>query len=389
MVITKFVYLKLTAIRPQAIKSLGLVAYRLISAAIRGGLVVKFILIVTNSLGQRQKATVEATDKNAAIQKIQAKGLILADGSEVEVGNPEDAHSKAPEESSRNQLFPWQKFIRTRKQYALYATLVIGLLLFALLLLINKDSVVCDKFDLDAKLVGATLTLSVETDLPDDTTVWVSVSRTYFEKGNSEAYSLEYFDEKSTIGDWRIGHEISIDNDKWEKDIIAYQKEMSKFGQGFDVALISGSVTASMVVPIKQPNPRFGEKNKNLTGKAVSSSCKILVVKGKQDIVSQMDSTQILASSFPNSDPLQLEIGATYFISRQTPLMRSLDSTNLERSLKQMIFIPVGGSFKVLGITNKAVGVWYKVEAQKRGDDQIYGGSINSSALFGQNLLGD
>lgn len=54
-----------------------------------------------------------------------------------------------------------------------------------------------------------------------------------------------------------------------------------------------------------------------------------------------------------------------------------------------MRFIPVGGSFKVLGITKKTVGVWYKVEAQKRGDDQIYEGSINSSALFGQNLLGD
>lgn len=300
----------------------------------------KFILIVTDSSGRRRKATVEATDKSAAIQKIRANGLTLVDSSKVDVGDSEEAHSKAPEESSRYQTFSWQEFIRTRKQYVLYSTLVIEILLLALLLFrtsfktslpfstpslqgkgsfetdsTNKGSVVCDKFNLDAELVGATLTLSVETDLPDDTIVWVSVSRTYFEKGNSEAYSLEYFDEKSTIGDWRIGHEIPIDNDKWEKDIIAYQKEMSKFGQGFDVASISGSVTASMVVPIKQPNPRFGEKSKNLTGKAVSSSYKNLVVKGKQDIVSQMDSTQILASSFPNADPLQLEIGATYFIS--------------------------------------------------------------------------
>ena len=49
------------------------------------------------------------------------------------------------------------------------------------------------------------------------------------------------------------------------------QQEMSKIGLGFDVASISNKIEVRMVVPINQPDPKFGNQNQNLTGKAVKT----------------------------------------------------------------------------------------------------------------------
>ena len=132
--------------------------------------------------------------------------------------------------------------------------------------------VVCNKFKLVTKVTGSTLDLSLDTDLPDNAVVMVSVSRSYMEKGNTSEYSVDYFSEKSTVRKWKSKHRISIDSKKWKSALRKKQEKMSRLGLGFDVASISEKITARMVAPINQPDPRFGKQNSKLTGNAVRAT---------------------------------------------------------------------------------------------------------------------
>ncbi len=145
------------------------------------------------------------------------------------------------------------------------------LLILAVTFITNtvNAQVVCNKFKLVTKVTGSTLDLSLDTDLPDNTVVMVSVSRSYLEKGNTATYSADYFSEKSTVGKWKSKHRISVDSGKWKSALREKQEKMSRLGLGFDVASISEKITARMVAPINQPDPRFGKQNSKLTGKAV------------------------------------------------------------------------------------------------------------------------
>jgi len=133
-------------------------------------------------------------------------------------------------------------------------------------------SIVCNEFKLVTKATDSTLNLSVNTDLPDNAVVMVSVSRSYLEKGNSDTYSVDYFSEKSTIGKWKSEHSISIASEDWKTALRAKQEKMSRLGLGFDVASISDKITVGMTVPINQPDPKFGNQNSKLTGKVVRTT---------------------------------------------------------------------------------------------------------------------
>ncbi|MBD2189707.1 hypothetical protein [Pseudanabaena mucicola] len=107
--------------------------------------------------------------------------------------------------------------------------------------------------------------------MPDNTVVIVNVSRSYLENGNSETYSIDYFSEKSTIEKWKSKQSIFIASEKWKMALKDKQEEMSNLGLGFDVASISNKINVRMVVPINQSDPKFGNRNQNLIGKAVKT----------------------------------------------------------------------------------------------------------------------
>jgi hypothetical protein len=85
-------------------------------------------------------------------------------------------------------------------------------------------------------------------------------------------------------------------------------------------------------------------------------------------------------------DPLDLKIGITYRVSKQTPLMPDVDPVDPIAALQEMIQIPVGGVFSVLGIDMKNGGPWYKVIAVAAENRRLGSGYINSTALFGQTI---
>ena len=72
--------------------------------------------------------------------------------------------------------------------------------------------------------------MSLDTDLPDNTIVMVSVSRSYWEAGSPDEYSVDYFSEKRMVGAWRSRREIRVDDTSWNSALRAKQKEMAKLG---------------------------------------------------------------------------------------------------------------------------------------------------------------
>ena len=139
----------------------------------------------------------------------------------------------------------------------------------------GKESVsilVCDKFELIFSKNGSALELSLDTDLPDDTVISITVNRSYWEKGNSAAYARPYFEEKSTVAKWRKTQEIHISSSNWKRNLKNFQAKMAKATLGFTVARISDEIGVRIVVPINgQTNAAFGGRNKNLQGKAVTT----------------------------------------------------------------------------------------------------------------------
>ena len=245
--------------------------------------------------------------------------------------------------------------------------------------------VVCNKFKLVSKVTGSKLDVSVDTDLPDNTVVMVSVSRSYLEKGNTARYSVDYFSEKSNVGKWKSKHRISVDSEKWKSALREKQEKMSRLGLGFDVASTSEKIAVRMVVPINQPDPRFGKLNSKLTGKAVIATG-LRVVKDEIKIDYPLDSAPVGKSPFPSLNPLELEVGQTYIVTKQTPLMPSHSPADPIAALQKMKQIPQGGGFKVLDAFDKKGNPWYKVRAFDQRKKQIGAGWINSTALFGQQL---
>lgn len=156
------------------------------------------------------------------------------------------------------------------------------------------EKIVCDKFNLRATLDGQLLKLSVDTDLPDDTKLMVWVYRILNIAYDQEEFSLHYLNESGTVGQWRGGKTVVLDNYKlllqledlkarWHIIESANQDFMSDYSNSrippewkgelkktYEVDKISDTIEVSIVVPI-QSNQRFGYKNENLVGKALST----------------------------------------------------------------------------------------------------------------------
>ena len=136
---------------------------------------------------------------------------------------------------------------------------------------LKNDKIICDKFNLNANLKEGNLSLEIDSDLPEFTDIIVSISRSYWQQGNDDEYSIDYFKEKSTIQQWKQKRNIYIINSDWDEKLIAHQKKMSEYGTDFQfqVDKVSNDINISVIVPIKQSSPLFGKKNVNLSGKEV------------------------------------------------------------------------------------------------------------------------
>lgn len=213
---------------------------------------------------QEAAAQRQATKDDFAINSTQ----ILSDiRSSIENGN----FDKAIEVSSKYLLTNNEELVELNRQ--------------AKAAKLSDSYLVTDTFDIVASIQGSILKLSLDTDLPDDTVISVTVARSYWEKGNSEEYERPYFEQDSTVGKWRDIHHIDISPARWRQNLKDHQAEMSKYGLGYSVARISNDIGVRIVVPINgQTNPGFGDRNKNLEGKAVTERYGAKLVEGMSQL---------------------------------------------------------------------------------------------------------
>lgn len=83
------------------------------------------------------------------------------------------------------------------------------------------------------------------------------------------------------------------------------------------------------------------------------------VVEDEIEIDYPLDSPPVGRSPFPSLDPLELEIGQAYVVSKQTPLMPSHSPADPIAAIQQIKQIPKGGGFRVLEVYKEKNKPWY------------------------------
>jgi hypothetical protein len=129
--------------------------------------------------------------------------------------------------------------------------------------------VFCSRFKVNTVLKGKELEFWLDTDLPYDTIVMVSVSRLYWIKDNPGTYSGSYHGKRSSVLELRKPVSVIIDDNEWRRQIETKHKLIDPTNEPLQVSKISDNIELNLTVPINQDNPAFGRRNVNLEGTMV------------------------------------------------------------------------------------------------------------------------
>jgi len=133
-----------------------------------------------------------------------------------------------------------------------------------------SKKITCDKFNMHTSLKDNTMSISIESDLPDFTDILVTISRLYWKKGETDEYPIDYFSKKLNLKKWKKTKNILLDNTKWKAKLKECEDTMISMGElDFQTSRISDSISVNATVHVRQSNSAFGENNINLVGKEV------------------------------------------------------------------------------------------------------------------------
>ena len=257
----------------------------------------------------------------------------------------------------------------------------------------------CDRFEFRWELDGTDLLLAIDTDLPDEGELSVSVSRTYYEVGNDDAYSRDYFSESEPVSRWREPRRIALDADAWKADLTAHQNQMAAIAAdlAFEIARIEDSIEIRAVLHVNQNDPLFGGRgNPNLSGKATSvmGTTNWILVEADANLDFPLDGPP--PSSRSSRAPYDgLVTGESYRLSRETPIMpefairapQSLPKiapNTPHGGLSRTVRVPGGSVVRVVNTTKDKGGrPWYEVVLVGHESTK---GWINSITLIGQQI---
>ena len=253
---------------------------------------------------------------------------------------------------------------------------------------VDTSGVECTKYKVTAQMLKDSLTISVLSDLPDDTDINVSVDRPYFERGQSDSSNLSVLNKTMKLATLREGHDFVIDEksamQRWAKT----REVHAKAGNALEIDRFSDVLELSVSVYAGQTNPRFGLRNVNLKGTCNfedSSGLSLRIISWKKTLPSAMvhEPPPLKFASAYN-----LTVGMQVELSRKTPLMPHHSPTDPTNALGNMKYIPAGGSISITdSYLKNGSQQWYKVAAQTRTRGPIGRGWVNANALMGQNLV--
>lgn len=277
---------------------------------------------------------------------------------------------------------------RTARPGVLTAWMAYGTIIFSMMAggaCAAAPGVVADRFEVSQALEGDTLTISLDTDLPDETKVMVDVSRRYRQAGDTTAYVNEYFEESGTVGGWRTPRSVVLDEARWRAALSEKQRILARGGAPFDIGRVEDTVIVSFVIPVNQPDRRFGDRNQHLSGSAVSVG-----LLGWPLIERELHLFRKAGKADPSSprwaDPGTLQVGRRYALSRETSLMPELNPADPMGAIERIRVIPQEGSIGIVAIANREVTQWYEVEAYDGAGARLGSGWVNSTALIGQDV---
>ena len=251
----------------------------------------------------------------------------------------------------------------------------------------DGQGIVCDRFELRWELDGPDLLLAIDTDLPDEGELSVSVSRTYYEVGSDDAYSRDYFSEFELVSRWREPRRIVLDADAWKADLTAHQTRMAAFGDdlAFEITRIEDSIEIRAVLHINQDDPRFGgHGNPSLSGEATSrmGDGNSVLVETEVSIEFPLDGPP--SSSRSSRVPYdELVTGESYRLSQETPLMPEREPADPLEALVRAVELPTGSVVRITATEDQGGQPWYEVLLVGRESTM---GWINSIALIGQQI---
>lgn len=248
-----------------------------------------------------------------------------------------------------------------------------------------NGKMITDTFQVRHHLAGDTLTLVLDTDLPDDAHLMVGIHRIYNERGSTKNYVNDYYSRKSSIGAWRRPRQIVLDAGQWHRALDEKRRIMAAAGEPFEVGRISDDVVVSFVVPVNQDDSRFGKWNANLVGQAVDSSDS-----GGMHVVSEeIVLPYPLTGSGPNTqwaDPRGLLAGKAYVVESRTPLVPEFDPPDPMAAIAKIKYLPAGTRIAVAEVRDRRGEPWYRAAALSGSGEALGSGWVNSSALIGQNI---
>ncbi len=248
------------------------------------------------------------------------------------------------------------------------------------------QTITCDRFEPQVTLEGSRLTVSLDTDLPDSTTVMVSVSRSYWAGSPLQQYPIDYLETtRSTVGEWRKPHSVGVDHAAWRRKLDDRMRTLAAAGIPDKVVKIDAHVVVSFTVPINQADPRFGTGNRNLVGKKIATTS-LRVVQGERRVNHPFATgAQPAPAEFVSPDGLKQ--GGKYRLSRQTPLMPERHPADLIRAIALIRRVPADTLLTVLAIDRSdPSNPWYRVSAASAAGVVVATGWLNSDALIGQEI---
>jgi len=240
----------------------------------------------------------------------------------------------------------------------------------------DSREIVCNKFDVRAELKGSILELSLDTDLPDDTPLFVDVDRTYKMKDNPGVFLINYFHEAGTVGDWRQVRSVPVNDAVFRKEFEQDRLETAYVGQATEITQVSDSVEANFTVP----------NNQNLRGKAVTVDIPrggLRIVKWTKDFLHPLDEEPPREVPKVNIPPL--EAGHTYRLAQDASLMPVVEPFTTKQFDEGKTVNP-GGQIRVIKVSKgrKTSALWYRVQATNADGTAVGEGWINGVFLIRQ-----
>ncbi|MCH8082593.1 MAG: hypothetical protein IID52_09475 [Proteobacteria bacterium] len=99
----------------------------------------------------------------------------------------------------------------------------------------------CDVFQIFHELDGDELTVKLETDCPESSTLMVSIDRVY-DVNDGIAYSESYLNEKSTVGKWKQPQIIDVSHATWRTTLTETRELMSRLGEKYEIGAIEDNI---------------------------------------------------------------------------------------------------------------------------------------------------